>query len=99
MSASSARPRHHGTTGPPHRRRLRVRSILLVLAALAILGALAASAVRIPPGERAYRVSPGRGAARLGAGWHLVVPGMQRIARLPSGPIRVTGALPARSRP
>lgn len=74
------------------RRTLRL-SLLAIGAATAVLVGLCLEAVR--PGERAYRQSRiGGGATVLRPGLHLCVPLLQRVVRLPAGPLAVEGTVP-----
>jgi tetratricopeptide (TPR) repeat protein len=98
MSAKSPKPRGTRPVGPQKVRGPRRGATLVVLAGLAVAGVLYASCARVAPGERVFRVTRGRGAERLAPGWHLVVPGAQRVARVASGPLHVSETVPARSR-
>jgi predicted AlkP superfamily phosphohydrolase/phosphomutase/Tfp pilus assembly protein PilF len=75
------------------------RPLPAVVAGVLLLGALAAaSLVRVAAGERVFRISGAATPVRLEPGWHLRVPGLGRVVRLPDGPLRAAGELPVRAR-
>jgi predicted AlkP superfamily phosphohydrolase/phosphomutase/tetratricopeptide (TPR) repeat protein len=53
---------------------------------------------RVPSDERVVRVRRTGSMVLLAPGWHFVLPGLDRLARLPSGPLVVRGEAPLRSR-
>ncbi len=89
-----------GSAGGGGQGRLPGRALALaaILAAAAAL-VLWASVVREQEGERAFRHTAfARSAARLGPGRHLVLPLVQRVARVPEGPIHASSSVKVRSR-
>ncbi len=79
-----------------------VRPIAVVASAAFLLLALVAGwaeVVRVGAGERVFRLSgSGGNAERLAPGWHLALPGLQRLWRVPAGAIHAAGRLSIRSR-
>jgi predicted AlkP superfamily phosphohydrolase/phosphomutase len=76
------------------RRRLLITALVLGTAA----GLAWFSLVRIEQGERAFRRTTGLKAVEpLGPGRHLVLPLVQRVVRIPEGPIRVSSSFKTRS--
>jgi predicted AlkP superfamily phosphohydrolase/phosphomutase/tetratricopeptide (TPR) repeat protein len=77
------------------RRRLLAAGVLLVLAGWAV----STSIVRVDAGERAFRCTVlSASAARLGPGRHVVLPFVQRLVRVPEGPIRAASSVKVRTR-
>ncbi|MGH9796879.1 MAG: alkaline phosphatase family protein, partial [Candidatus Polarisedimenticolia bacterium] len=80
----------------PRRGRL---PLIAAAAGVLLLGLLAAaSLVRVAAGERGFWISGAAAPVRLEPGWHLRLPGLGRVVRLPEGPLRAAGELPVRAR-
>jgi tetratricopeptide (TPR) repeat protein len=77
-----------------------LRKIALPAVALTCFAALASlSIVRVGEGERAFRRAAGGNAAtRLPPGWHLVVPFLHHVERVPTGTLRASSSAQVRSR-
>ena len=91
-TAGASRP------GAKARKRARLAALAtLLLAALLLM--LRGALVHVHPGDRIFRLSvAGREAARLAPGWHVAIPLLQRLERVPAGEIRASGRIPVRSR-